>query len=46
MTQQKLDLLLAWRETDLYTQREAARLATAEVGASALIDDDGRADLA
>lgn len=45
ITQQKLDLLPAWRETDLFTDRERAVLAIAEAGTLLPLNDDSEADL-
>ncbi|MCT2586885.1 carboxymuconolactone decarboxylase family protein [Actinophytocola gossypii] len=45
IVQQKLDLLPAWRECDLYTDRETAVLAVAEAGTLLPVTDDGQADL-
>lgn len=42
---QKLDVLPAWRETSLYTDRETAVLAVAEAGTLLPLTDDRRADL-
>ncbi|MFD7155627.1 carboxymuconolactone decarboxylase family protein [Kribbella sp. NPDC059898] len=42
---QKLDVLPAWRETGLYTDRETAVLAVAEAGTLLPLNDDRRADL-
>ncbi|GAA1123490.1 carboxymuconolactone decarboxylase family protein [Kribbella jejuensis] len=42
---QKLAVLPAWRETDLYTDRETAVLAVAEAGTLLPLTDDRRADL-
>lgn len=46
ITQQKLDLLPAWRESDLYTERETAVLAIAEAATRLPLTDDGHSDLA
>lgn len=45
ISQQKLDLLPAWRESDLYADRETAVLAVAEAATSLPLSEDGRADL-
>ncbi|NUR98444.1 MAG: carboxymuconolactone decarboxylase family protein [Kribbellaceae bacterium] len=42
---QKVAVLPAWRETDLYTDRETAVLAVAEAGTLLPLTDDRRADL-
>ncbi|SEL14875.1 carboxymuconolactone decarboxylase family protein [Streptacidiphilus jiangxiensis] len=44
--QQKLDLLPAWRETDVYSDREKAVLAIAEAATKLPLTDDSEADLA
>jgi AhpD family alkylhydroperoxidase len=44
--QQKLDLLPAWRETDLYSEREQAVLAVAEAATRLPLTDEAEADLA
>lgn len=46
VVQQKLDLLPAWRETDLFDEREEAVLAIAEAATMLPLDDDCAADLA
>lgn len=46
VTQQKLDLLPAWRESDLYTEREAAVLSIAEAATQLPLTENSRADLA
>ena len=46
VTQQKLDLLPAWREAAVYTEREAAVLAIAEAATCLPLSEDSRADLA
>ena len=46
VTQQKLDLLPAWREASLYTERETAVLAIAEAATKLPLSEDSRADLA
>lgn len=43
--QQKLDLLPAWRESAIYTDRESAVLAVAEAGTRLPVTEDGQADL-
>ncbi len=43
--QQKLDMLPAWRETDLYTDREQAVLAVAEAATRLPLGEDAKADL-
>ncbi|MFJ3956749.1 carboxymuconolactone decarboxylase family protein [Arthrobacter sp. NPDC090010] len=43
--QQKLDLLPAWRETSVFTEREAAVLAIAEAATRLPLDEDAEADL-
>ncbi|OYO13502.1 carboxymuconolactone decarboxylase [Enemella evansiae] len=45
ITQQQLDLLPAWREADIYTERERAVLAIAEAATRLPITDDSDADL-
>jgi len=44
--QQKLDLLPAWRESDLYSERETAVLAIAEAATKLPLSEDAKADLA
>jgi alkylhydroperoxidase family enzyme len=44
--QQKLDLLPAWRETDLYDEREVAVLAVTEAATRLPLTEDSAADLA
>lgn len=44
--QQKLDLLPAWRESALYSDREKAVLAVAEAATRLPLDEDAKADLA
>lgn len=44
--QQKLDLLPAWRETTVFTEREAAILAIAEAATRLPLTDEAQADLA
>jgi len=44
--QQKLDLLPSWRETSLFTEREAAVLAVAEATTRMPLSEDAKADLA
>ena len=43
--QQKLDMLPAWRESTLYTERERALLAIAEAATRLPLTDDSRGDL-
>lgn len=43
--QQKLDLLPAWREGKIFTERETAALAIAEAATSLPLTEDSRADL-
>ncbi|KHK97574.1 carboxymuconolactone decarboxylase [Microbacterium mangrovi] len=45
IAQQKLDMLAAWRESDLYTDRERAVLAIAEAATMLPLTEDARADL-
>lgn len=45
ITQQKLDLLPAWRETDAFTESESAVLAVAEAATRLPVTEDGLADL-
>ena len=45
ITQQKLDVLPSWRDTDLFTDREKAILAIAEAAARLPISEDSSADL-
>ncbi len=45
ITQQKLDLLPAWRETDVYTDRETAVLAVAEATTLLPLTDEAQSDL-
>jgi AhpD family alkylhydroperoxidase len=45
ITQQKLDMLAAWRESELYTDREQAVLAIAEAATMLPLTEDARADL-
>lgn len=45
ITPQKLDLLPAWRESELYSDRERAVLAIAEAATLLPLNDDRRADL-
>jgi AhpD family alkylhydroperoxidase len=45
ITPQKLDLLPAWRESDLYSDRERAVLAIAEAATRLPLDEGLRADL-
>lgn len=44
--QQKLDMLPAWRESQLYSEREQALLAIAEAATQLPLTDESRADLA
>ena len=44
--QQKLDLLQAWRETDVFSEREAAVLMVAEAATKMPLTEDSQADLA
>jgi len=44
--QQKLDMLPAWRESKLYSEREQALLAIAEAATQLPLTDESRADLA
>lgn len=44
--QQKLDMLPAWRDSELYTERETAVLAIAEAATLLPLTEDARADLA
>lgn len=44
--QQKLDLLPAWRETELFSDREEAVLAIAEAATRLPLSEDAKADLA
>lgn len=46
VSQQKLDLLPAWRETTVFSERERAVLAIAEAGTSLPLTEDTKADLA
>jgi len=45
ITQQKLDLLPAWRETDLFDERERAVLAVAEAATRLPLSEESSADL-
>jgi AhpD family alkylhydroperoxidase len=45
IAQQKLDMLAAWRDSDLYTDRERAVLAVAEAATLLPLTEDARADL-
>lgn len=45
LTQQKLDMLPAWRESDLFTVREAAVLSIAEAATRLPPTEEGEADL-
>lgn len=44
--QQKLDLLAAWRETDVFSEPERAALAIAEASTQLPLTEDAKADLA
>ncbi|MDT0157008.1 carboxymuconolactone decarboxylase family protein [Microbacterium sp. ARD32] len=44
--QQKIDLLPAWRESALYTEREKALLAVAEAATRMPLSEESKADLA
>lgn len=44
--QQRLDLLPAWRETSIFTERECALLAVAEAATRPPLSEDAKADLA
>lgn len=46
ISQQKLDILAAWRESTLFTEREVAVLAIAEATTFLPLSEDARADLA
>lgn len=46
ITQQKLDLIPAWRETTLFTERETAMLAVAEAVTRMPLTEEAKADLA
>ncbi|MDQ0613027.1 AhpD family alkylhydroperoxidase [Microbacterium sp. W4I4] len=46
ITQQKLDLLPAWRETALFSERETAVLAVAEAATRMPLSEESKADLA
>lgn len=46
ITQQKLDLLPAWRESDLYSEREKAVLAIVEAATRLPLGEESTADLA
>ncbi|WP_336645355.1 carboxymuconolactone decarboxylase family protein [Microbacterium sp. USHLN186] len=46
ITQQKLDLIPAWRETTLFTERETAMLAIAEAVTRMPLTEEAKADLA
>ncbi|MGN7858956.1 carboxymuconolactone decarboxylase family protein [Microbacterium sp. 22303] len=46
ITQQKLDVLPAWRESDLFTEREKAMLAIAEAATRMPLGEEAEADLA
>ena len=45
LSQQKLDILAAWRETDLFDDREQAVLAIAEAATDLPLSEESRADL-
>lgn len=45
VTQQQLDLLPAWREADLYSERERAAIAIAEAATKLPLSEDATADL-
>lgn len=45
-TQQRLDLLSAWRDTSIFSERERALLAVAEAATRLPLDEDAKADLA
>ena len=45
IVQQKLDMLPAWRESSLYTEREQAVLAVAEAATKLPLTEDAQADL-
>ncbi|WP_017792118.1 carboxymuconolactone decarboxylase family protein [Leucobacter salsicius] len=44
--QQRLDLISAWRETSIFTERETALLAVAEAATQLPLNEDAKADLA
>jgi len=46
IVQQKIDLLPAWRESNLYTEREKAVLAVAEAATRMPLSEESKADLA
>src|SRR5690606_38351219 len=46
ITQQKLDLIPAWRETGVFSEREAAVLAIAEAATIMPLSEEAKADLA
>ena len=46
ITQQQLDVLPAWRESSLFSEREKAVLAIAEAATRMPLGEDGEADLA
>lgn len=46
ITQQMLDLLPAWRETTLFSERETAVLAVAEAATQMPLSEESKADLA
>lgn len=45
ITQQKIDLLPAWRETSIFTERETAVLAVAEAATRMPLTEEAKADL-
>lgn len=45
VTQQQLDVLPAWRETELFTEREHAALAVAEAATQLPLSEEAKADL-
>ena len=46
ITQQQLDVLPAWRESSLYSEREKAMLAIAEAATRMPLGEEAKADLA
>ncbi len=46
ISQQKLDLLAAWRETDAYAEREAAVLSITEAGTKLPLTEESKVELA
>ncbi|WP_427869484.1 carboxymuconolactone decarboxylase family protein [Leucobacter luti] len=46
LTQQKLDLVAAWRDAGIFSERECAVLAIAEAATRMPLSEDSRADLA